>query len=37
MHNIKIIRKDPEFFIKKIGQRNTDSNSKKILDLDKKK
>ena len=36
MHNIKIIRKDPEFFKKKLSQRNVDIDIKKIVDLDKK-
>ena len=36
MHNIKIIRKDPEFFKKKLSQRNVDIDIKNIVDLDKK-
>ena len=36
MHNIKLIRKDPEFFLKKINDRNIKINLKNILDLDKK-
>jgi seryl-tRNA synthetase len=36
MHNIKLIRKEPDFFLKKLGHRNTDINIKNILDLDKK-
>ena len=36
MHNIKLIRKDPEFFSKKLLDRNLTIDSKKILDLDKK-
>ena len=36
MHNIKLIRKDPDFFIKKFSHRNTDTSIKSILDLDKK-
>ena len=37
MHNIKLIRKEPDFFLKKLGHRNTKVNIKSILDLDKKK
>ena len=36
MHNIKLIRKEPDFFFKKLSHRNTDINIKNILDLDKK-
>ena len=36
MHNIKFIRKEPDFFFKKLSQRNTNINIKSILDLDKK-
>ena len=36
MHNIKLIRQNPNFFLKKLNQRNTNINLKKILDLDKK-
>ena len=36
MHNIKLIRKEPDFFLKKLDQRNTNINLKNILDLDKK-
>ena len=36
MHNIKKIRKDPEFFKKKLSQRNVDIDIKNIVDLDKK-
>ena len=36
MHNIKLIRKDPDFFLKKIRDRNTNIDLKNILDLDKK-
>ena len=36
MHNIKLIRKDPEYFSKKLLDRNLPIDSKKILDLDKK-
>ena len=35
MHDIKIIRKDPDFFRKKISERNTDIDVNKLLDLDK--
>ena len=35
MHNIKEIRKDPNFFLKKLSHRNTNINLSKILDLDK--
>ena len=36
MHNIKLIRKEPDFFLKKLSHRNTNINLKSILDLDKK-
>lgn len=36
MHNIKQIRKDPEYFSKKLLERNIKINFKEILDLDKK-
>ena len=36
MHNIKLIRKESDFFLKKLGQRNTNVSLKSILDLDKK-
>jgi len=36
MHNIKSIRKEPDFFLKKLGHRNTNIGLKSILDLDKK-
>ena len=36
MHSIKLIRKEPDFFLKKLGQRNTNVSLKNILDLDKK-
>jgi len=36
MHEIKIIRKNPDFFKKKISERNTEIDIKKLLDLDKK-
>ena len=35
MHDIKVIRKNPDFFKKKISERNTDIDIKKLLDLDK--
>ena len=37
MHNIKLIRKEPDFFLKKLSHRNTKVNIKSILDLDKEK
>ena len=37
MHNIKLIRKEPDFFLKKLSHRNTKVNIKKILHLYKKK
>ena len=36
MHNIKLIRGEPNFFLKKLNHRNTDINIKNILNLDKK-
>lgn len=36
MHDIKIIRKNSDFFAKKINERNTKIDIKKLLDLDKK-
>ena len=36
MHNIKQIRKEPDFFLKKLTDRNTNVSLQKILDLDKK-
>ena len=36
MHDIKIIRSDPELFSKKISERNVVFDVKKLLDLDKK-
>ena len=36
MHDIKLIRKDPESFLKKISQRNINVDVKNILNLDKK-
>ena len=33
MHDIKIIRKNPDFFKKKISERNTDIDFNKLLDL----
>ena len=35
MHDIKIIRKNPDLFKKKILERNTDIDIKKFIDLDK--
>ena len=35
MHDIKVIRKNPDLFKKKISERNTDIDIKKLLDLDK--
>ena len=34
MHDIKVIRKNPDLFKKKISERNTDIDIKKLLDLD---
>ena len=36
MHNIKSIRKEPDFFFKKLGYRNAHIDLKSILDLDRK-
>ena len=36
MHNIKEIRKDPDFFLKKLSHRNTKIDLNQILGLDKK-
>ena len=36
MHNIKLIRKEPDFFSKKLEHRNANISLKNILDLDKK-
>ena len=36
MHNIKLIRKEPDLFLKKLSYRNTNISLKNILDLDKK-
>ena len=36
MHSIKLIRKEPDFFLKKLGHRNTNISLKSILNLDKK-
>jgi len=36
MHDIKLIRKEPNIFIKKISHRNADINLSNILDLDEK-
>ena len=36
MHDIKIVRKNPDFFIKKLSERNAKIDLKNLLDLDKK-
>ena len=36
MHNIKLIRKEPDFFFKKLSHRNANIDLKSVLDLDKK-
>ena len=36
MHNIKLIRKEPDFFLKKLSQRNININIDNLLNLDKK-
>ena len=36
MHSIKLVRKEPDFFLKKLGHRNIKVSLKNILDLDKK-
>ena len=34
MHSIKLIRKDKDFFLKKLSQRNIDINLEALLNLD---
>ena len=36
MHNIKLIRKEPNFFLKKLSQRNVNISLDNLLNLDKK-
>ena len=36
MHNIKLIRKKPDFFSEKLSHRNTNISLKNILNLDEK-
>ena len=36
MHNIKLIRNEPDLFLKKLTKRNLNINLKNLLDLDKK-
>ena len=36
MHDIKLIRKNPDFFLKKLVERNSKIDLKNLLDLDKK-
>ena len=36
MHDIKIVRKNPDFFTKKLFERNAKIDLKNLLDLDKK-
>ena len=36
MHDIKIIRKNPDIFLKKLSERNAKIDIKSLLDLDKK-
>ena len=36
MHNIKLIRKEPNFFLKKLSHRNINISLESLLDLDKK-
>ena len=36
MHNIKLIRKEPDLFFKKLSNRNTNFDLKNFLNLDKK-
>ena len=36
MHDIKVIRKNPDIFLKKLSERNTKIDIKSLLDLDKK-
>ena len=35
MHNIKLIRKDPNYYVKKFTDRNVNIDLKILLDLDK--
>ena len=35
MHDIKLIRKQPDVFLKKLGNRNTEVNINNLLNLDK--
>ncbi len=35
MHNIKLIRKEPDFFLKKLNHRNANIDLKKLLELDR--
>ena len=37
MHDIKLIRKEPELFLNKISHRNINVDLKSLLNLDKKK
>ena len=36
MHNLKLVRKDPDFFLKKLNERNANVDLKNLLNLDKK-
>ena len=36
MHDIKVIRKSPDVFLKKISERNSKIDIKSLLDLDQK-
>ena len=36
MHNIKLIRKDSNFFLKKLSERNINININELINLDKK-
>ena len=36
MHDIKVIRKNPDIFLKKLSERNAKVDIKSLLDLDKK-
>ena len=36
MHNIKLIRKDPDYFLKKLSERNVKIDINHLIDLDKK-
>ena len=36
MHEIKLIRKNPDYFVKKISERNAKVDLYQLLDLDKK-